>query len=272
MAEAFTVASGSASLACERVGAGGPMVVFLHAGVADRRSWRAVAARVAAAGATAVSYDRRGFGETGYAPEPHRHADDLLRVLDAVAGDAPAWLVGSSQGGRVAIDVALAAPGRAAGLVLFAPAVSGAPELELAPAEHHLEAQFDAAEAAGDLDLLNRLEAHVWLDGPAQPEGRVGARLRELFLEMNGRALAADDPGAELEPPDALGAIERIACPALVIWGDLDFAGIVALSASLAERLPEGRGAVVPGTAHLPYLERPGEAGDLVAGAVFAGR
>ncbi|MFN8133385.1 MAG: alpha/beta hydrolase [Solirubrobacteraceae bacterium] len=271
MAQAFAVASGSASLACERVGQRGPVVVFLHAGVADRRSWRAVASRVAAAGAAAVSFDRRGFGETGYAPEPHRHADDLLSLLDAVA-DGPAWLVGSSQGGRVAIDLALSHPDRVAGLVLFAPAVSGAPELVLAPAELQLEAQFDAAEAAGDLDLLNRLEAHVWLDGPAQPEGRVGGPLRELFLEMNGRALAADDPGPELEPPDAIGAVERIACPALVVWGDLDFAGIVALSASLAERLPAGRGVTARGTAHLPYLERPDEAASLVAGAVVAGR
>ena len=47
-------------------------------------------------------------------------------MLDAVGVDR-AWLVGSSAGGRVAVDAALAYPERVAGLVLLAPAISGEP-------------------------------------------------------------------------------------------------------------------------------------------------
>jgi pimeloyl-ACP methyl ester carboxylesterase len=253
--EPFTVASGAAALAAERCGAAGPVVVLLHAGVADRRSWRPVAAELAAL-ATVVAYDRRGFGETAGAPEPHRHADDLLAVLDAVA-DGPAWLVGSSQGGRVALDLALARPDRVAGLVLVAPAISGAPEPDVDPAEQAVVDLVDAADAAGDLDALNAGEAWLWLDGPAQAEGRVGGAPRELFLDMNGRALAAPDPGPEIEPPDAMEAAGAIACPALVAWGDLDLHGLAASSAWLAAQLPAGRPEVLDGTAHLPYLEEP---------------
>ena len=262
--EPFTIRSGAAALAAVRHAGDRPPAVLLHAGVADRRSWRPAAGPLSRA-LRLVAYDRRGFGDTTYAAEPHRHADDLLCVLDAVAGDEPAWLIGSSQGGRVAIDLTLARPDRVAGLVLVSPAITGAPEPELTAAEAEFEARFDAAEAAGDRDAVNRLDAHLWLDGPAQPEGRVAGAARELFLDMNGRALSAPDPGPELEPPDAWARLDQIACPALVVWGDLDLAAITAGCAGLAAILPAGRPAEMAGTAHLPYLEQPARFAALAA-------
>ena len=84
-----------------------------------------------------------------------RHVDDLLAVLDAVSPDAPAWLVGSSMGGGVALDAALEAPERVAGLVLLAPAVSGDPELDeetFNAATDGLADAIDAAWTAGELE------------------------------------------------------------------------------------------------------------------------
>ena len=49
-----------------------------------------------------------------------------------VVGVERAWLVGSSAGGRVAVDAALAYPERVAGLVL-APAVSRSPTSSSVP-------------------------------------------------------------------------------------------------------------------------------------------
>ena len=62
--ESFTVSNGSATLKGERSGAG-PGVVFLHAGVADRRMGKE---QLAALDDTylGAAYDRRGFGETSY--------------------------------------------------------------------------------------------------------------------------------------------------------------------------------------------------------------
>ena len=109
-------------LAAVRWGAGTPRYVLLHAGVADSRAWDAVAP---ALDGPSVAYDRRGFGGTPPGPEGFRHLDDLLAVLDAVAGDEPVWLIGNSMGGALAIDAALEAPERFAGLVLIGPGVSG---------------------------------------------------------------------------------------------------------------------------------------------------
>ena len=105
----------------------GAAVVLLHAGVCDRRSWREVGERLHAAGCDVVAYDRRAFGEVAPADRPFRHVDDLLAVIDAVSPSAPAWLIGSSMGGGVALDAALEAPERVAGLVLRHPRSAATP-------------------------------------------------------------------------------------------------------------------------------------------------
>ena len=108
----FDVRSGGVTLAGERWDGEGAPVVLLHAGVADRRAWRAVAPQLAA---PAIAYDRRGFGDTPPTPPPYTHLEDLTAVLDAVA-DEPVWLVGNSMGGALALDAALSIPERLAGL------------------------------------------------------------------------------------------------------------------------------------------------------------
>src|SRR4051812_22808571 len=207
-------------LAADRWPGGGAAVVLLHAGVCDRRCWREVGERLGSAGWDVVAYDRRGFGEVAPADRPFRHVDDLLAVIDAVSPDAPAWLVGSSMGGRVALDAALEAPERVAGLVLLAPAVSGDPEPDEATviaATGGLAEAIDSAWTAGDLEACNRLETHLWLDGPAGPEGRVSGAARELALEMNRIVLANGESGADgASGLDTAARLNEIALPAIV--------------------------------------------------------
>jgi pimeloyl-ACP methyl ester carboxylesterase len=255
-------------LAHDRLRADGPAVVLLHAGVADRRAWRDVAPALHARGADVLAYDRRGFGETPATTEPFRHVDDLLGLLER-----PAWLVGNSQGGLISLDAALVAPERVAGLVLIAPAVSGAPDIapeDLHPATRALDEAIEAADAAGDLDLVNRLEAHLWLDGPTSPEGRVGGGARELALDMNGVALRSGLPeGAGGSGLDAWSRLAEIGAPATIVWGDLDVPEIIATCRELARRLGDVRDTIeLPGVAHLPGLERPDEVTGIVATAI----
>lgn len=253
-----SVTSGQAELAVAMAGAGAP-VVFLHAGVADRRMWRAEMAALAATGAwRAIAYDRRGFGDTLHADEPYSHVGDLAAILDALAPGERAVLVGCSQGGRIALDAALAHPARVRGLVLVAPAVTGAPQAtEHPPAIEQWLERMERAEAAADVDAINALEAHAWLDGPLAPEGRVRGPVRELFLAMNDIALRAEPRGTEIEAPPAWPRLDEVEAPALVVVGDLDFPHLVARCSALATRLPHATARVLRGTAHLPNLEQP---------------
>lgn len=268
--ETLVVTRGTARLAVERWRGPDPTVVLLHAGVTDRRSWYSVTGALTGR-ASLVAYDRRGYGDSAPSLEPFSDVDDLLAVLDEVTG-APAWLVGSSAGGRVALDVAITAPERVAGLVLFAPAVSGSPEPDLDADTARFEPLIDGAIEAGDLAELNRLEAWLWLDGPAQPEGRVSGPARDLLLDMNLKYLLNVMPeDAGTSGVDAWNQLDRVRAPATVACGELDVPFIVERSRKLAELLPNAQHHVLTATAHLPQLERPDSVAQLIDQAIAAG-
>ena len=232
-------------------------VVFLHAGIADSRMWDAQQAMTTEFRPT-LRYDRRGFGATRiHRQAAHSLVGDLCAVLDAV-GIERALIVGCSQGGRVALDLALAMPGRAASLVLSAPAVSGAPVGVLEGSTRRLCNAIEVAEAAADVDGVNELEAQLWLDGPEGPAGRVGGPARGLFLDMNGKALRSSAVGDVLEAPSAWDRLGDIHCPTLVLWGDLDLPHLKDRCEVLVQRIAGARRVVLAGVAHLPALEAPG--------------
>jgi len=250
-----TIRSGRADIAVTVAGKGPPLV-FLHAGVADKRMWRAQSQAFAATHTT-IAYDRRGFGETTYDAEQHNFVRDLEAVLAETVRGAPV-LVGCSQGGRIAVDFALTHPGRVAALVLVAPAISGAPEVTSYPPKirQRLD-QMEAAEKAGEIDRLNALEAHAWLDGPQEREGRVSGAARTLFLDMNGRALRAAAPGDETGDVSAHARFGELTMPILFVTGELDFPHINERSARLARAVRNAERVEIKSAAHLPSLEHP---------------
>jgi pimeloyl-ACP methyl ester carboxylesterase len=248
--------SGRARLAYDVTGAqGGAGVLMIHAGVNDRRSWRRVVERLAPRH-RCVAYDMRGFGDTTYEREDGwSPVADAVAVLDVAGLERPV-VVACSMGGQTAIDLALAHPGRVAGLVLIGTAVRGAPypDLQTGPTAE-LNARIEAADAAGDVDEVGRLEAWMWLDGPGAEEGRVGGLTRELFLDMNGRALRAEDPGEEAEIPAAWPRLNEITAPVLVLIGRLDAEEIRVIGEQAAGLIPRSRLRWLDGVAHVPHLE-----------------
>jgi pimeloyl-ACP methyl ester carboxylesterase len=266
-AERFVVTRKGCDLAGERWPGGAQLVVLLHEGVSDRRGWRQVAQQLAPR-LTVVAYDRRGYGESAVSAAPFTHVEDLLAVLDREQAGR-AWLVGASAGGGLAPDIALLAPDRVAGLVLLGTAVSGAPEPELDPSTQQFDALLDTAIAAGNLEEVNRLETWLWLDGPSAPEGRVGGEARALALDMNAiilRNAAREDEGSS--DVDAWHRLDEVQIPVTVACGDLDVPFLIARSRELASRLPSARYYPLPGMAHQPYLEDPGQVTGLVLGTL----
>jgi len=248
--------SGLAQLAYESTGVeGGADVLLIHAGVNDRRSWQHVIEQLRPRH-RCVAFDQRGFGETTYEREDGwSPVADALAVLDAAGLEQPV-VVACSMGGQAAIDLALAHPDRVAGLVLIGTAIRNAPypNLEKGPTAE-LNARIEAADAAGDLDEVGRLDAWMWLDGPSVEEGRVDGPTRELFLDMNARALRALDPGEQAEIPPAWPRLGEITAPTLVMIGRLDVEDIQVIDEQAAGIIPGARLRWLDGVAHVPHLE-----------------
>ncbi|MCZ3387079.1 MAG: alpha/beta hydrolase [Actinomycetia bacterium] len=254
------ITSGQATLAAELVGQctgeGHKDILFLHAGVTDRRSWTPIVKSLSATH-RCISFDARGFGATTYGSEVGwSPVGDVLCVLDAV-GSQRSVVVASSLGGRTAVDLALSHPDRVKALVLIAPAVRGAPYPEPTEREATLDAEAERAQEEGRIDDANALEAQLWLDGPASRPGRVVGAPRELFLDMNARALRSPDPGPMAVVDDAWPRLGEIAVPVLVLAGDLDVSDLRAIGRQMASRLPDAEFITIEGVAHLPQLEAP---------------
>lgn len=125
MVEKTTSADGT-TIAYERAGAG-PPIVLVGGAFCDRHATAAIAGALAV-DFTAVSYDRRGRGDSGDSPQyaVAREVEDLEAVIRAVG--APAFVHGISSGGVLALRAAAAGLPIAGVSVLETPfRVPGAP-------------------------------------------------------------------------------------------------------------------------------------------------
>ena len=255
MTSPFEIPFDGAVIRGEADGFGIP-VVFLHSGVTDRRMWAEQMRELAEEGYHVISYDRRGFGETQTEDVPFNHLVDLETVLDQLSVHA-AILVGSSMGGGLALDFALEHPERTIGLVLVGTAITGGESAEIPEEAADLEDALEYAEERGNVDTINRIEAHLWLDGPLSESGRVQGEPRELFLKMNAVHLNHPKLTQEEEPEPAIDNLGSITAPTLLVVGELDMPDIVDRHEDLSEEMENAFAVVLEDTAHFPSLERP---------------
>jgi 3-oxoadipate enol-lactonase len=237
-------------LLAHEVQGSGPPVLLIHAGVADRRMWEPL---VEALSHTfrVVRPDLRGFGETPLPPGPFSNADELDALL-AHLGIAHAEVVGSSLGGRVALELATTHPGRVSSLVLLNTAYRG---LEPTPA---LEAVGDEEERlleAGDVDAAVELMVRTWLGPYAGDDARELVRVMQRHAYEVQLAAEAADPGPVPRRTDVDPT--AITVPTTLVSGGHDVDHFQAIADHLAEQIPGAERVHLDWAGHLPSLERP---------------
>ncbi|MFV2009265.1 MULTISPECIES: alpha/beta fold hydrolase [unclassified Micromonospora] len=252
-----TIRVGDATISYDDVGTG-PPVLLIHAGIADRRMWRAQVAALRDRHRV-IAMDLRGYGESDLPATGFAHHDDVIGLLDAL-GVARAALVGCSFGGAVAIDATLAHPDRVTALALFGSALGGH---DWSDAAEQLWDDLVGAVDPEDLDATADAEVRFWVVGPRRQPADVDPELIAFAREMDRRALAAeaalgDVTHRELDPP-AARRLGEIGVPVLVGAGALDVPDILALADLISTGIPTARRLPdVPGAAHLLPLECPG--------------
>ena len=178
-------------------------------------------------------------------------------TLEASAADilarAPASfvLVGTSYGGNLALEIALAAPERVTAIWLMgcdpAPAPDGRPDLAAALTETP-----DAV-----IDMLAPLVAH--------PDHTGAAASFTAMARAVGSAAGAAQANAIGVRKDARPRLGTLTMPALVLWGADDALVPVAIGQDLAAALPRAHFHTFDHCGHLPTLEQPAEAAALFA-------
>ena len=101
------------------VGGEGQPLVLLHDGLLDRRVWDDQFVTFARHYRT-IRYDRRGYGKSSLPDRPFSDISDLHRLLRHLDINE-AYLLGMSNGGKVALEFALKHPEMVAALVLVGP-------------------------------------------------------------------------------------------------------------------------------------------------------
>jgi 2-succinyl-6-hydroxy-2,4-cyclohexadiene-1-carboxylate synthase len=237
-------------------------LVLLHGFTQTGRSWDPVLAALGEARYRPVAPDLRGHGDAG-SVRPIGF-DEIAGDVLAAAGDGPFTLVGYSQGGRIGLHLALAAPERVQRLVL----VSTTAGLEDAAARE--------ARIASDEQLARRMEgqgidaaARAWaaqaLFGGQTAE--VAALAHEDRLRNDPRNLADVLRGVGTGRMTPLwDRLPELTMPSAVIVGERD-RKFVDLGRRLADGLPDATFTLVPDAGHALPWEKPAAIADVISGA-----
>ena len=247
-------------LAYHLTGNGDQTLVFIHAGVADSRSWQGQIEAFAGDYRVLV-YDLRGYGQSVMPPDvAYAHHEDLHALLTHL-GIERATLVGVSMGGKTAINFALTYPALVDRLVLVCSALAG---YELGT-DAVLQRVYEGAEGIyeqGDIAALITMDLQAWYAGQ-RPLEVLSAEVQTLAREMLARAYELEFAAGDVEErdptPPPMERLGEIAGPTLVLIGEYDVPVMHTIAALLAEQIPAAQHQVLADTAHMPYVERPAE-------------
>jgi 3-oxoadipate enol-lactonase len=247
----------------EQAGTGSP-VVLLHEGIADSRMWEPQWAAYSQR-FRVVRYDMRGFGQSPPAVGTFSLTRDLVDVIEGHEL-GPSALIGVSLGGSIAMETTIAQPDLVSRLVVVAPGLRG---FEMNDETKAGWAEEEAALERGDVDEAVEINLRMWVDGPSRSPEEVDPELRRQVGEMQRRAFdlwrEAGEEGEHQSLADDWGErLGEISVPTLVIVGELDRPEMLEIADRLEAEIPNARRETIPGTAHVPSMERPEEFDRLV--------
>jgi len=244
-------ANGDVSIAWESAGVGDPVLLIHGLGYA-RWGWEPLTPLLAER-YRVISFDNRGIGASSVPAGPYsaaQMAGDALAVLDDAQVER-AHVVGTSLGGMIAQELALAAPDRVDRLVLICttPGATGGypmPEVTvrllgeaagLPPAVAIRRFVENALGPDPDSAIVERIVAHR-LASPQDPQGWAAQAAAGTTYDGGGR-------------------VRSIAAPTLLVTGTADSVVDPRNSTLLADLIPDSTLRLVPDRGHLVFWEHP---------------
>jgi pimeloyl-ACP methyl ester carboxylesterase len=185
--------------------------------------------------------------------------DRYDKMVQEVLQQAPETfaILGTSLGGRLALEVALAAPDRVEALCIIG---AGAGAVADQAAGLKRSARIRSGDKAAVITEMANMISH--LPGPRGPA------TRQAFIDMGlscEDALLARQSDALAHRIDLWDSLEDIECPTLCLWGEHDQFSPAKDGLRIAEAVHYGSYVELPNCGHFPTLEYPEEATKAIA-------
>jgi len=244
----------------------GRVVVLIHAGIADCTMWDEQFDEFSQQ-FRIIRYDARGFGKSRTKSVSFSNRQDLADLLRHL-GVSNAVIIGLSRGGNIATDFTLEHPEMVEALIVVGAGIGGFDPGPVPAAEQILFSSMETAEKMNDFARIVDLDLQAWVAGPGQPMGRAPVQVRKKVRAMDVANYTRVDGVAKPQPlqPPAIGRLNEISVPTLVIVGDLDTTDSRLAAKRLAHDIPGAKLVVFHGVAHMVNMEKPVEFNETVIG------
>jgi pimeloyl-ACP methyl ester carboxylesterase len=183
-----------------------------------------------------------------------------------ILGQAPVEFIilGTSFGGRVALETTLNAPERVKGLWV----IGSGPGPAADPVAGRLRS---ARLRGGEFETVIAELANMAVHLPG-PNGEAAREASLRMMRRQGAELMARQSDAMTLRIDVSARLGEIACPALMLWGEKDGFSSPRDGLALAASLPNARFVEIPDCGHFPTLEAPAETLDAARHWLHASR
>lgn len=185
--------------------------------------------------------------------------DRYATMVDEILVQAPDSfaILGTSMGGRLALEVALAAPDRVEALCIIG---AGAGSVADQAAGLRRSTRIRSGEKPNVIAEMAEMIAH--LPGPR------GALAKQAFITMATECdpdLLASQSDALALRTDLWDRLDEVECPTLCLWGEHDKFSPASDGLRIAEAVQYGSYVELPDCGHFPTLEYPEESTEAIA-------
>ncbi|HAL48431.1 MAG TPA: hypothetical protein DCP37_11825 [Dehalococcoidia bacterium] len=237
----------------EVAGEGHPLVL-VHGFTLDTRMWDPQFELFAQRHRT-IRYDVRGHGKSAdpVADQAYSHSDDLLTLLRYLDVEH-AHILGLSLGAMIASDLVLTYPSVVDALILVDTSGLGGFPFPSDVAETLTRINVTAKEKG--VDAARQIWMSMGWFSPALEKPDVRNAALQIVGDYRGWHWLNRNPVVRPNPP-AVGRLDSVVAPTLVIVGDRDMPYNLEIAETLEKGIPNAKKAVITGSGHMSNMEEP---------------
>ncbi|MEY8351744.1 alpha/beta hydrolase [Lachnospiraceae bacterium 54-53] len=232
----------------------GENLLFIHAGIADRRMWDREFIAMSKYFKT-IRIDLPGYGLSDFTGGEYSYNDIINGVLEYLRAEKT-YIIAASFGGKIALDFVLSNQDKCLGMVLMAPAVSGWDDSQYLLDYYKEEDKLSQMKEFEKIAVLNY---HTWILRNRHTDD-VKQDIRDLVMDMQMKSLMKRKPDTEsieIEEEDIILKLRNIRIPVLVVIGDNDVEDFQNIANLIHKEIDSSEKIVIKNASHLANLEYP---------------